>query len=151
MYNRLVHVIDSGLEGYHESRRCSRDTYPESYITKYTRIRRQQANVTEHHIWTRPGAQFTKHTDSMFESPGIAFKSVCVLTSPSLTSIFSHSITLAFGVVVAGLRDHQPAESVQTVFLQYRDVYHTSASASTNQGSDKGDLILLVSSRLWTP
>jgi len=38
-------VIDSGLvgstdwEGYHESRRCSRDTYPESYITKYTSIR----------------------------------------------------------------------------------------------------------------
>jgi len=23
-------------EGYHESRRCSRDTYPESYITKNT-------------------------------------------------------------------------------------------------------------------
>ena len=28
------------LEGYHESRRCSKDTYPESYITKYTSIRR---------------------------------------------------------------------------------------------------------------
>ena len=28
-------------EGYHESRRCSRDTYPESYITKYTSIRRE--------------------------------------------------------------------------------------------------------------
>ena len=27
-------------EGYRESRRCSRDTYPESYITKYTSIRR---------------------------------------------------------------------------------------------------------------
>ena len=27
-------------EGSHESRRCSRDTYPESYITKYTSIRR---------------------------------------------------------------------------------------------------------------
>ena len=27
-------------EGYHESRRCSRDTYSESYITKYTHIRR---------------------------------------------------------------------------------------------------------------
>ena len=27
-------------EGYHESRRCSRDTYPESYITKYTSIQR---------------------------------------------------------------------------------------------------------------
>jgi len=25
-------------EGYHESRRCSRDTYPESHITKYTKI-----------------------------------------------------------------------------------------------------------------
>jgi len=28
-------------EGYRESRRCSRDTYPESYITKYTSIRRE--------------------------------------------------------------------------------------------------------------
>ena len=27
-------------EGYNESRRCSRDTYPESYITKNTSIRR---------------------------------------------------------------------------------------------------------------
>ena len=27
-------------EGYHESKRCSRDTYPESYTTKYTSIRR---------------------------------------------------------------------------------------------------------------
>jgi len=28
------------LGGYHESRKCSRDTYPESYITKYTSMRR---------------------------------------------------------------------------------------------------------------
>ena len=28
-------------EVYHESRRCSRYTYPESYITKYTSIRRE--------------------------------------------------------------------------------------------------------------
>jgi len=28
-------------EGYRESRRCSSDTYPESYIAKYTSIRRQ--------------------------------------------------------------------------------------------------------------
>jgi len=34
-------VIDSGWEGYRESRRCSRDTYPEKYITKYTSIRRE--------------------------------------------------------------------------------------------------------------
>ena len=27
-------------EGYYESRRCSRDTYPESYITKYTSVLR---------------------------------------------------------------------------------------------------------------
>ena len=25
-------------EGYHESRKCSRDTYPESYITDYTPV-----------------------------------------------------------------------------------------------------------------
>jgi len=48
----LMAMIDSGLvgsththagplwEGYHESRRFSRDTYPESYITKYTSMRR---------------------------------------------------------------------------------------------------------------
>ena len=34
-------IIDSGLwEGCRESRRCSRDTCPESYITKYTSVRR---------------------------------------------------------------------------------------------------------------
>jgi len=26
------------MGGYRESRRCSRDTYPESYITKYTLV-----------------------------------------------------------------------------------------------------------------
>ena len=39
-YERYAPMIDSGWEGYHESRRCSRDTYPESYITKYTSIRK---------------------------------------------------------------------------------------------------------------
>ena len=29
-------------EGYRESRRCSRDTYPESYITKYASKRKQR-------------------------------------------------------------------------------------------------------------
>ena len=32
-------------EGYRESRRCSRDTYPESYITEYTSIRRKCARL----------------------------------------------------------------------------------------------------------
>jgi len=31
---------DRHWEGYHESRRCSSNTYPESYITKYTSTRR---------------------------------------------------------------------------------------------------------------
>ena len=44
---RVCHlVIDSGLagswEGCCESRRCSRDTYQESYITNYTSIRREE-------------------------------------------------------------------------------------------------------------
>ena len=33
-------------EGHHESRRCSRDTYPDSYITKYTSIRRKCASLS---------------------------------------------------------------------------------------------------------
>ena len=42
---RIHTLIDHTLvgplwEGYRESRRCSRDTYPESYITKYTSVRR---------------------------------------------------------------------------------------------------------------
>ena len=37
-------------EGYHESRRCSRDTYPESYITKYTRIRREEGQVSSSRV-----------------------------------------------------------------------------------------------------
>ena len=31
--------------GYHEGRRCSRDTYPESCITKYSSIRRETCLV----------------------------------------------------------------------------------------------------------
>ena len=31
-------IIKEEAEGYRKSRRCSRDTYPESYITKYTSI-----------------------------------------------------------------------------------------------------------------
>ena len=30
----------SGWEGYHKIRKSSKDTYPESYFTKYTSIRR---------------------------------------------------------------------------------------------------------------
>ena len=39
--------ITSTLEGYRESRRCSRDTYPDSYITKYTSIRRQTRHIQD--------------------------------------------------------------------------------------------------------
>ena len=35
-------------EGYRESRRSSRDTYPESYITKYTSIRRKRRREEAH-------------------------------------------------------------------------------------------------------
>ena len=32
----MAHIRQSRPEGFHKSRRCSRHTYPESYITKYT-------------------------------------------------------------------------------------------------------------------
>ena len=40
-----------GWEGYHESRRCKRDTYPESCITKYTSIRRNQSIWSNREGW----------------------------------------------------------------------------------------------------
>jgi len=62
----LTLPLDAGCglciwEGCHESRRCSRDTYPESYITKYTGIRRIQStsgcgnplSTDFHAIWSR--------------------------------------------------------------------------------------------------
>ena len=44
-------LINSGVvgstEGCRESRRCLRDTYPESYFTRYTSIRRKKSPGTE--------------------------------------------------------------------------------------------------------
>ena len=38
-YTQYCETIDSGLgEGYYKSRRCSRDTCPETHTTKYTSI-----------------------------------------------------------------------------------------------------------------
>ena len=48
-------------EGYHESRGCSRDTYPESYITKYTSIRRKIVRYS-HKNQTSPRATRHRHT-----------------------------------------------------------------------------------------
>ena len=39
-------VIDSGCEGYHKSRKCSKATYSESSITKYTGIQRMTVAET---------------------------------------------------------------------------------------------------------
>ena len=35
-HSALIDWVGWLWEGYHESRRCPRDTYPDSYITKYT-------------------------------------------------------------------------------------------------------------------
>ena len=40
-------------EGCHESRRCSRDTYPESYITEYTSTRRLCGEASRKSSWGR--------------------------------------------------------------------------------------------------
>jgi len=39
------------MEGCRESRRCSRDTYPESYITKYTSIRKNHGRCPGRLAW----------------------------------------------------------------------------------------------------
>ena len=40
MQRMFALVVTPRRQGYHESRRCSKDTWPESYITKSTSIRR---------------------------------------------------------------------------------------------------------------
>jgi hypothetical protein len=42
--SEMIGSMDFHSEGCRESRRCSRDTYPESYINKYTSIRRLFGN-----------------------------------------------------------------------------------------------------------
>ena len=65
-------MIDSGLvgllwEGCRESRRCSRDTYPESYIAKYTSIRRE--NGTRHSAFAPPAPE-VNDSEGFFSSHG---------------------------------------------------------------------------------
>ena len=50
--SRLCRVIESLWEGCRESRRCSRDTYPESYITEYLGMRRDPLVLSARVIYT---------------------------------------------------------------------------------------------------
>ena len=51
-----MYRVDSiRVGGYHESRRCSRDTYPESCITQFTSIRRLLAIRDMHRPDGGPG------------------------------------------------------------------------------------------------
>ena len=47
-------MITQSWLAYRESRRCSRDTYPASYITKYTSIRRFKAHRQHRRRGRRP-------------------------------------------------------------------------------------------------
>jgi len=51
-------------EGYHKSRRCSRGTYPESYITKYTSIRRKTLHARSLTPVPAPEIRAVAHADS---------------------------------------------------------------------------------------
>ena len=42
---KFATLVGALWEGYHESRRCSRDSYPESYITKYTSLGAARVHV----------------------------------------------------------------------------------------------------------
>ena len=45
-----IHLSNPLWEGNRESRRCSRDTYPESNTTKYTSIRRKKTCVSRRRV-----------------------------------------------------------------------------------------------------
>ena len=71
------------MEGYRESRRCSRDTYSESHITKYTSIRiyidrekgRNAWMVTERRLSADArGDGYGTHKDSPGQILALAFR-----------------------------------------------------------------------------
>ena len=65
----LPRVINSGLVGYRESRRCSRDTYQESNLTKYTSIRREMDSQAAIISVTSGGPEtFVVHQDEVSSS-----------------------------------------------------------------------------------
>ena len=53
------------VDRHHKSRRCSRDTYPESYITQYTSIRRAKRVVVAERLRDvlRKGFENPQHPD----------------------------------------------------------------------------------------
>ena len=84
-------------EGYRESRRCSRDTYPESYITKYTSIRRKRSRPS-------PGIRGRLYPVAFFErATRVAnfnsFSYKCCWFQPFLVQMLSSPGTRLLGVV----------------------------------------------------
>ena len=59
-------------EGYHESRRCSRDTYPESYITKWVGNKTSSSPVSTFHKVMEPSALVVTTTSSCVARSPIA-------------------------------------------------------------------------------
>ena len=57
------------FEGYRESRRCSRDTYPELFVTQYTSIRRESLSQTADEVLEM--ALASSHSTSTMHSRGI--------------------------------------------------------------------------------
>jgi len=55
-------------EGCRESRRCSRDTYPESYITKYTSIRRLNSPGAPKRLPPAPAAPIERRSRAALSS-----------------------------------------------------------------------------------
>ena len=70
-------------EGCRESRRCSRDTYPESYFTKYTSIQRQYLEVARV-VLRVPAAQLP----IVVPPPNVFLLSVFLLPNVFLLSVF---------------------------------------------------------------
>ena len=63
-HSPAVLVLWSVIRGDHESRRCSRDTYPESYITKYTAYTKTKHEFTCVRVLVFCGVQRGPGTES---------------------------------------------------------------------------------------
>ena len=100
----LTLLIDSGLvshtlagslwEGIRKSRRCSRDTYPESYITKNTRSQRESADppsvrdAARHFPFFWPPSEFLLRREFLNTQPSTPDSERAEINSPTNPSTY---------------------------------------------------------------
>ena len=87
------------LEGYHESTRCSRDTYPESYITKFTSDRSHISPCILVYKEKRPQSYITEYTSIRRKKTAVIYHQVYKYTKEKDRSALGEAFGDQVGVL----------------------------------------------------